>query len=89
MRWLALKMVRKEKGASIHRGLKLRHGLDLPNHPAIRTRSHEHNEVHDDMLVMDESSAIGNLQVILGGIAQLHDIALRCVERRFEAMILI
>src|SRR5258708_11544952 len=68
---------------------KLRHGLQLPNYPTIGARCHEDDKVHDDMLIVDNLSAIGDLQLILSGIVQLHDIAFRGIEHRFQPVILI
>src|SRR5258706_13686254 len=68
---------------------KLWHSLQLPNHPTIGARSHEYHEVHEDMLIMDDLAAIQNLQLILRGIVQFHDIAFGSVKHRFQPVILI
>jgi hypothetical protein len=68
---------------------KLGHGLQLPNHPTIGSGRHEDDKVHDDMLIVDDLSSIRNLELILGGIVQLHDIAFRRVKHHLQPVTLI
>jgi hypothetical protein len=41
--------------------LEVRHGLQLADNPSVRAGSHEHDVVHNDMLIVNELSSIRNL----------------------------
>src|SRR6202020_585191 len=67
---------------------KLRYCLKMPNYPAVSARSHEDYVAHDNMLVVDDFSAIENLQLIVGGVVQFHNVAFGGIEHGFHMMIL-
>src|ERR1700677_475371 len=69
--------------------LKLGDGLQLANDPTISGGRHEHNVVHDHMLVVNSFVAIADLQLVLSGVMQLHHVTLWSVKYNFQLVSLI
>ena len=69
--------------------LRLRNGLELPDHPAVGSGRHQHDVVHHDMFVMDSFPAVGDSQFVLRSIVQFHDVTLGRIKYRLQVMRLI
>src|SRR5882757_7936767 len=90
MLWETLRLaLREEDRPGVAPKSRLWHCLQLSNHPTIGARRHQYYVVHDDVLVMNDFSAIGNPQLILCGIVQFHDVALWRVKHRFQSVALV
>src|ERR1043166_5474468 len=75
--------------ASARAASKLRHGLELPDDPALGSGNHQHDVVHDGMLVVDGLAAVENLQIVFGGVVQFDDVAFGRIEYGVYFVILV
>src|ERR1700736_1738211 len=71
------------------RSSKLGNRLQLADHPAVGTRRHQHDIVHNHMFVVDGFTAVKNLQIVVGGVMQFDHVAFGSIKNSFDLMILV